>query len=91
MFFSAKVLGLSAEWGVRVGGWDLPPHPRPLEQRKARVTGWRQSWKTSLHQLGELGAKLRQVLGRGQSVTLSQEEGAGQASARGQDRHGAVY
>ena len=36
----------------------------------------------------ELGAKLWQVLGRTQSMPLSQEEWLGLASACSQDRHG---
>ena len=69
----------------------FPPTPGLWSRGRPGSQGGDRAGRLPCTSWGELGAKLRQVLGRGQSVTLSQEEGAGQASARGQDRHGVVY
>lgn len=76
-------MGLVAE-ACPPGLWHFQDRGKPASQGGGR-TG--RLPRTSSE---EFGARLRLVLGRRRGLTMSQEEGAGGASARGQDRHGAV-
>lgn len=66
----------------------MPPR---LWGRRTPVTGWRQGWKTVLHQVGTTWVEAEAGTDGRQGLTLSQEEETGQVSARGQDGPGTVY